>query len=267
MPQRSVRSPHLQRLLSHHPTDGSPRTLQALAVIEEMAPEDDFSRSQWEIGLPYYQQRIAAFGLSGKLFIDLGCGTGNWSIAAASTFTSVVGIDARPDRIRVAQRIQENVNCPNVTFTCSADEALPFADGEADCVLIYNALPLIPKWKGLIREAFRVLRPGGTLWCSWNGIGIIPFYLTEGVKMRRLDRFTLMGHLVYQPMKGFLTREYSGFNRVYLNSEKVSLELEKSGFLPLWKSWRSPWPQGTSPLFPGKLHGLPFFDEVLAKKR
>ena len=266
MPQSPVRSPYLQRLLSHHPGDRSPRTLQALTVIEEMAPQDDFSRSQWEIGLPYYEQRIAAHGLSGKLFIDLGCGTGNWSVAAASAFTSVVGIDARSDRIEVAQCIQDSISCPNVTFTCSASEVLPFDDGEADCILIYNALPLIKKWKSLLREAFRVLRPGGMLWCSWNGIGIIPFYLTEGVKMRRLDRFTLMAHLGYQPMKGFLTREYSGFNGIYLNSEKVCLELGKAGFLPFWKSWESPWPQGTSPLFPAKLHGLPFFDEVLAKK-
>lgn len=104
------------------------------------------------------------------------------------------------------------------------------------------------------------------LWCSWNGIGIIPFYLTEGVKMRRLDRFTLMGYLAYQPMKGFLTRAYSGFNGVYLNSEKVCRELETAGFLPSWKSWETPWPQGASPLFPEKLYGLPFFDEVLARK-
>lgn len=266
MPQRSMRSPYLQRLLSHHPGDRSPRTLQAVAVIEEMAPEDDFSRSQWEIGISYYEQRIAAFGLSGELFIDVGCGTGNWSVAAADAFTRVIGIDARSDRIEVAQRIQESINCPNVTFTCSASEALPFADGEADCVLIYNALPLIKKWKGLIREAFRVLRPGGILWCSWNGIGIIPFYLTEGVKMGRLDRFTLMGYSAYHRMRGLLGRGERGFNGIYLGSEKVCVELGKAGLLPFWKSWESPWPEGTSPLFPEKMYGLPFFDEVLARK-
>lgn len=261
-----LRSPFLRRLLFHHLCDRSSQTLQALSLIKELAPQDDFSLSQWEIGLAYYEQRIAAFGLSGGLFIDLGCGTGNWSFAAARFYERVVGIDAQQERIQAAQAIQETMGCRNVRFTHNAGEMLPFADNEADCILIYNALPYMPTWKRLIREVYRVVRPGGVLWCSWSGIGVIPFNLMEGVGMGRLDRLSSVGRLIYHQIGRRLKRDTSCFNGMYLNSATVCAEIGRAGFLPCWKSWQAPWPEHALRLFPGTLFGLPFFDELLARK-
>jgi SAM-dependent methyltransferase len=266
MSQRSTHNPYLRQLLPQ-PSHRSPQVIQTLAAIEELMPQDDFSRAQWEMGLDYYERRLAAFGLSGTLLVDLGCGTGNWSIAAAHSYSRVVGIDASAERIRLAERIQRVFQYSNVQFVhgSTLSEA-SVENGSVDCIVIYNTLQYLPTRKAVIQDAFRLLKPGGVLWCSWNGIGILPYYLKVMVGMRRPDLTKAFMQVMYYKMLTLLKIDTSGFNGMYLSSEKICAELSEAGFATVWKSWQSPWPAAASPLFPGRRYGLPFFEEVLARK-
>ncbi|MGB6014167.1 MAG: class I SAM-dependent methyltransferase, partial [Nodosilinea sp.] len=55
---------------------------------------------------------------------------------------------------------------PNVEFVCGDATHLPFADDSFDAVTMFDVLEHIPNDKSAIAEAWRVLKPGGSLLVS-----------------------------------------------------------------------------------------------------
>ncbi|MDI6809237.1 MAG: class I SAM-dependent methyltransferase [Candidatus Eisenbacteria bacterium] len=255
----------LKYLLRTHPRDDWAEKAGVLRVLNEEVRDDDFSLSQWEIGLTYYRDRFEAFKAPGGLLLDLGCGTGNWSIAGSTWFDRVIGIDVRNDRLKAACRLRDLLNVRNVAFGRGDLTALPFPSGEANCVLAYNVLPYVRDWDKAISEIERVLRPGGMLWCSWQDVGILLFYFAECLILGRPD--SLMAAVAARRPRWFRRRSGERAARVYLSAKEVREGLLAHGFDPVWKSNSPAWPSPARPLFPQRMLGLPFFHEVLALKR
>ena len=99
--------------------------------------------------------------------LDLGCGTGTLTLEIARLLTArcgqVVGIDAAPRMIEVARKKAGIIR--NVRFDVVAAEALPYPDQSFDHVLstfFFHHIDMELKLRA-IDEAFRVLRPGGSL--------------------------------------------------------------------------------------------------------
>lgn len=101
----------------------------------------------------------------GHTVLDVGCGTGNLTMAAklrAGTDGEVYGIDAAPGMIREAER-KAGEKQLDVSFQVALIEDIPFPNGKFDVVvssLMLHHLPRDLKRQG-IAEISRVLKPGG----------------------------------------------------------------------------------------------------------
>jgi 2-polyprenyl-3-methyl-5-hydroxy-6-metoxy-1,4-benzoquinol methylase len=258
--QRSL----LPILMRHHQKDESPETAQILSLIRKDLGDDYFSLSQWEIGLAYYRQRFKSIPLNGKLMLDLGCGTGNWSIAAADYFEKVIGIDIREDRIAIASQIKQLLQVNNVIFLTGELSCILSEVRKADCILIYNTIQCIPQWKLLLTSISKQMCHGSSLWISWQEIGVCFFYALQALSLVDIKK---MKSLMGIPLKHFINRFIQPLgNGVYLNHAQVIHEITKMGFRIIWRSWIDPWPANAQPLFPTAWIGLPFFYEMLVVK-
>lgn len=101
----------------------------------------------------------------GHIVLDVGCGTGNLTMAAkvrTGTDGEVFGIDAAPEMIQKAERKAAEKQL-DICYQVGLIEDIPFPDNKFDAVVSSLMLHHLPKDLKLlgIAEISRVLKPGG----------------------------------------------------------------------------------------------------------
>lgn len=114
---------------------------------------------------PLHEEAVAAAGVrDGESVIDVGCGTGNLSLAVLRAAPGAVVTGADPDAaaLRIAARKARRRGVRLDLVQAYADR-LPGAAGSVDHVLSSLALHHVDDAgrEGFAREAWRLLRPGG----------------------------------------------------------------------------------------------------------
>jgi ubiquinone/menaquinone biosynthesis C-methylase UbiE len=115
--------------------------------------------------------RIAAqTGMDGPLDVaDIGCGAGTQALLWAELGHRVSGLDVNEPLIRLAQqRTQEKGFV--VRFEVGSATELPWRDETADVCLLPELLEHVADWQSCLKEAARVLRPGGLLYLSTTNV-------------------------------------------------------------------------------------------------
>mmetsp|Transcript_47315 Transcript_47315/g.108816 ORF Transcript_47315/g.108816 Transcript_47315/m.108816 type:complete len:222 (-) Transcript_47315:477-1142(-) len=100
----------------------------------------------------------------GEVVVDLGSGAGFDCILAAKKVGETgmaIGIDMVPQMIEKARAAVKKAGVANADFRLGCIDALPVADGTADCIISNCVLNLTPDQPKVCREAYRVLKPGG----------------------------------------------------------------------------------------------------------
>ncbi len=101
----------------------------------------------------------------GTRVLDVGTGPGLVAARAAEQGAYVVGIDFSEEMLAVARRLN-----PELEFHAGSAEDLPFKDREFDAVVGNFVLHHTGQPDKVLKEAFRVLRPGGriafTVWAD-----------------------------------------------------------------------------------------------------
>ncbi|MDE3182544.1 MAG: arsenite methyltransferase [Bacteroidota bacterium] len=111
-------------------------------------------------GLPTQFAKIK----KGDVVIDLGSGAGNDAFIArheTGETGKVIGIDFTPAMIERARQNNEVRGFNNVEFRQGDIEKMPLTSNVADVVVSNCVLNLVPNKDGVIKEIFRVLKPGG----------------------------------------------------------------------------------------------------------
>lgn len=105
--------------------------------------------------------------------LDVAAGNGNATLAAARRFARVTSTDYVPALLDKG-RDRARAEGLDVAFQVADAEALPFDDGEFDCVLSTFGSMFAPDHRRTASEMLRVTRPGGRIGvASWTPDGFI----------------------------------------------------------------------------------------------
>jgi ubiquinone/menaquinone biosynthesis C-methylase UbiE len=108
----------------------------------------------------------------GTRLLDVACGPGRLSAAAARRGCTVAGIDFAEPMVELARRC-----CPGGEFRVGDAESLPFESGRFDAVVCNLGLLHFPNPERAIAEARRVLVPGGRYaFTSWTPPARNPYF-------------------------------------------------------------------------------------------
>ncbi|WP_247002535.1 arsenite methyltransferase [Halosolutus gelatinilyticus] len=102
----------------------------------------------------------------GETVLDLGSGGGFDCFLAAREVGpdgTVIGVDMTPEMIDTARTNARESDLENVEFRLGEIEHLPVADGTVDAIISNCVVNLSPEKPRVLAEAYRVLRPGGTI--------------------------------------------------------------------------------------------------------
>ncbi len=111
-------------------------------------------------GLPTQFAQIS----KGDTVIDLGSGAGNDCFVArheTGPEGKVIGIDFTPAMIAKARQNADKLGYNNVEFREGDIDDMPVADNTADVIVSNCVLNLVPDKAKVIKEIYRVLKPGG----------------------------------------------------------------------------------------------------------
>jgi SAM-dependent methyltransferase len=100
----------------------------------------------------------------GQIVLDLGCGGGIDVLLSAKRVGptgKVYGLDMTDEMLALARENQRKAGVNNVDFVKGTIESIPLPDNSVDVIISNCVINLSVDKAAVLREAFRVLRPGG----------------------------------------------------------------------------------------------------------
>ncbi|WP_226657421.1 demethylmenaquinone methyltransferase [Pseudalkalibacillus hwajinpoensis] len=115
----------------------------------------------------------------GSSALDVCCGTADWTIAMADAVGesgTAIGLDFSENMLEVGQVKVNEKKKENVTLIHGNAMNLPFEDNSFDYVTIGFGLRNVPDYNQVIKEMYRVVKPGGQVVCLETSQPTIPVF-------------------------------------------------------------------------------------------
>lgn len=149
-----------------------------VAFSRQNQAEEDFLAGAAEV-MPMLEKefpRLPPGPASDRRALEIGCGPGRLMIPMKRHFGEVHGVDVSDEMAALARQRLRDVPDTHVHVTSGADLRM-FPDDYFDFVYSYTVFQHIPSREivlGYLREARRVLKPGGVLCCQVRGMPSLP---------------------------------------------------------------------------------------------
>ncbi|MBP2077855.1 demethylmenaquinone methyltransferase [Oceanobacillus polygoni] len=104
----------------------------------------------------------------GSKALDVCCGTGDWSISLAEAVGkegNVIGLDFSKNMLSIAKKKQQELKLEQLELIHGNAMELPFEDNTFDNVTIGFGLRNVPDYMTVLKEMYRVVKPGGKVVC------------------------------------------------------------------------------------------------------
>lgn len=175
--------------------------------------------------------------LEGKIVLDIGCGLGGYSIAAAKSDAKyVIGLDLDIQRLRKGKELVKKYD--SIDLIKAVAEYLPFRNGTGDIVILIEAIEHVEKEDVCLSEVYRTLKTDGTILISAPN----KFYLfeTHGIKISKTQVDNIFGvgipFLSWAPK---ILRKKLERARIY-SQKDLTMLLVKYGFNVYIIDWMMP---------------------------
>jgi SAM-dependent methyltransferase len=184
---------------------------------------------------PAAQALVDAAAISaGQEVLDVGAGTGNLALIAAEEGASVVASDLTPEMVEKGRARTEAAGV-DVEWVVADAEELPFEGDRFDCVASVFGAIFAPRPEVMIRELFRVVRPGNTVaLTAWGDYGV------QAQIFRRFDRFRPAAPDVPQPSLWGDEQVVQERLAPYANTiraERVTIPVAYDSFDDMWRAF------------------------------
>lgn len=122
---------------------------------------DEVERHRYQEYAPWMPSVMGFKEFSGARLVEIGCGMGTDLLQFARGGAHCTGVDLTPRSIEIS-RLHFDLYQMRADFVLTDAERLPFSDESFDVVYSNGVLHHTPGTATAIREAHRILRPGGT---------------------------------------------------------------------------------------------------------
>ncbi len=174
--------------------------------------------------LRHVLERLRSVTKPGRV-LDAGCGDGGLTLMARDVFPDVTGIDLSPALLRQVPR--------ELKRACGDVQRLPFAAGAFTLVLCNYTLHHLYSLDRFVREAFRVLAPGGVLFIDHemktDFMRRFHWFIRLYDRFFRLDKRYARVDPSIDPGKVRLA-EFHHFQRQGIPHRRLVRELNRAGF-------------------------------------
>ncbi|HVZ61369.1 MAG TPA: methyltransferase domain-containing protein [Terriglobales bacterium] len=180
--------------------------------------EGKYSKSRFARRLFMLKRAVTVTEVSGKKWLDAGCGTGMLSRLLAKLGARVYGIDAAPEMLQRAILLSaQQRESKNLSFLVADIERVPFPSPFFDGVLCSSVLEYVASPGDCLKEFARVLRPGGVLVIS------VP-------SSRSVLRFALRCTFMLTGITGHPWPSWLAYSRHQFTRKQMLSLLAESGF-------------------------------------
>jgi ubiquinone/menaquinone biosynthesis C-methylase UbiE len=112
----------------------------------------------------FYAYEFAEEYIKGKRVADIGCGTGYGTVHMVQFAESAVGVDYSAET--VAQNKKDNAHIENLEFITCTVPPIDLPSESFDVVTAFQFIEHLEDPMGFIKEAKRILKPGGVFLCT-----------------------------------------------------------------------------------------------------
>ena len=191
----------------------------------------DFFKRVWNAPSEQYLNRLNAIDFKNKnCVLDAGFGMGQWTLPYAQLNTELFGIEFSEDRVEAVRKLVESSGLKNMNIQQGDIENLPYEDNKFDAIFCYSVVFLVDYRKAL-REFYRVLKPGGKVYFTANGLGWYLFCMFENHnKSESYDPRSMGVEAIKNTIQGLAGGGFELGKQIIIDQAALTLELKNIGF-------------------------------------
>ncbi len=179
-------------------------------------------------GMDFWWRRVTACEVAKKrpsLILDIATGSGDLAATVLKKIPTakIMGVDFCQEMLAEAARKQ----IPSLSLLQADGMALPFSNDFYDAATVAFGLRNMASWEQGLREIYRILRPGGSLF-------LLDFSLPTAPLIKPFYRFYL--HFLLPHLAGLMTGESEAYSYMadsieqFPSGKKMAALLEHCGF-------------------------------------